>query len=456
VASGPGRPTAAMDGVDLRADAGARSRFRRTLLGLTLAALAARVAFLLLEPATHPVADERTWTGVAIESVLSPAVRFSPLRSNLLFYPPVYPYFIATFVALFGTLGAAKWAQVVVSVLLVPAIGRVGRQAFGARVGLLAAAFAAFYPELVWYSVHFWCETVLLTLWWWAIERVLAADAGASNVAAAAGGLVFALAILTRETALYALPVGVLFLASGRPRVRAFTRAATLTVAALLVVGSWTYRNWIVFHAFVPVSTAGALALYQGNSGLSRQEVYDVYFGIDDEIQRYHEARRLGLQAIRDRLPWWPVEKLVEETPKFWETDSLVLIHITRGAYGHVSLWAARATAVAVVLPYLAVLVLGIAGVSALPVDRTRGFLLAIAALHFLLHVATHGFARYRLPVMPVVFLVAAWAALALWDRRFPRLSLTRWALALFLGAVATWVVVLSIGATASAPAFAG
>ena len=288
------------------------------------------------------------------------------------------------------------------------------------------------------------------------MERVLAADARASYGSAAAGGLLFALAILTRETALFALPLAALFLASRRPRPAAAARAAILLAMALLVVAPWTYRNWIVFHAFVPVSTAGALALYQGNSGLSREEVYEVYYGIEDEIERYDEARRLGLQAIRDRQPWWLLQKLVQETPKFWETDSLVLIHITRGAYGRVSTWVARVTAAVVVVPYLGVLALCIAGVSAAPIDRTRGFLLATAALHFLLHVSTHGFARYRLPVMPVLFLVAAWAAVALWERRFPRLSRGRWALAVTLAAVATWVVVVSIRATAAAPAFAG
>jgi 4-amino-4-deoxy-L-arabinose transferase-like glycosyltransferase len=445
-----------MDDEGPTAAAEARPGFGRILLGLTLAAFVVRAAFLLLEPSTRLVGDERTWTGTALESLLSPQVRFSPLRTTLLFYPPLFPYFIATFVELFGTLAAVKWAQVVVSALLVPAVGRIGRQAFGARAGILAAAFVAFYPELVWYSVHFWCETLLLTLSWWAIERVLAADARASYGAAAAGGLLFALAVLTRETALFALPLSALFLASRRPRREAVARAATFVATALLVVAPWTYRNWLVFHAFVPVSTAGALALYQGNSGLSREEVYEVYYGIDDEIERYNEARRLGLQAIRDRQPWWLLEKLVQETPKFWETDSLVLIHITRGAYGRVPTWAARVTAAVVVMPYLGILALCIAGVCALPIDRTRGLLLATAALHFLLHVSTHGFARYRLPVMPVLFLVAAWAAVALWERRFPRLSRGRWALAMTLAVVAAWVVVASIRATAVAPAFAG
>jgi 4-amino-4-deoxy-L-arabinose transferase-like glycosyltransferase len=438
------------------ASAEARSSFGRVLLGLAAAAFVVRAVFVLMEPPTRLVADERTWTAWALESLLSPEVRFSPLRTPMLFHPPLYPYFIATFAGLFGSLAAVKWAQVLVSALLVPAVGRIGRQVFGARAGILAAAIVAFYPEIVWFSAHFWCETLLLTLWWWALERVLAADAGESTGPAVAGGLLFALAVLTRETALFALPLAALFLASRRPRKESFARAAAFVATAILVVAPWTLRNWVVFHAFVPVSTAGGLALYQGNSGLGRQEVYDVYYGIEDEIGRYAEARRLGLQAIVDRQPRWLLEKLAQETPKFWETDSLALIHITRGAYGRVPRWAARASAAVVIVPYLATLALFIAGVSALRVDRATSLLLGTAALHFMLHVATHGFARYRLPVMPVLFLVAAWAGVALWQRRYPRLSRRRWTLAVVLAAVATWVAILSTRATAMAPAFAG
>lgn len=44
-----------------RADSPLESSHGRALVLLTAAGLAARVAFLLLEPGTAPVADERTW-----------------------------------------------------------------------------------------------------------------------------------------------------------------------------------------------------------------------------------------------------------------------------------------------------------------------------------------------------------------------------------------------------------
>jgi hypothetical protein len=393
-----------------------RRRAAHPLLALTLAGLLVRVAFLLLEPATQPVADERTWTNWAVEALVTPRVHFSPFRTHMIFYPPLYPYFIAVPFALFGTLTAVKWTQVFVGSLLVPALGRVGERAFGARAGLAAAAIAAFYPELVWFSVHFWAETLFTVLLWWGFERLLAADVsdgpaagGASNAIGA--GILWGLAILTRETPLYFLPIAALWLAWRRSGSRApVGRAAAFALSALLVVAPWTYRNWVVFKAFVPVSTAGGLNLYQGNAPLSREEVYERYEAVQGRIEQYRFARREGLAAIWQRQPWWIFEKLRDEMPNFWEADSQALIHMKRGAYGPVAPATAIAWAIVVLAPYLLVLGLFVAAVVRLRLTRARALLLAFLAYYTLLHVATHGYARYRLPALPVVFLMAGWA----------------------------------------------
>jgi len=392
-------------------------RTARQLLLLTAAGLLARAAFVLLEPATHPVADERTWTNWAVESLVTPRVSFSPLRTHMIFYPPLYPYFIAVPWALFHTLEAVKWAQVVAGALLVPAVGRIGGLAFGRRTGLLAAGIAAFYPDLVWFAAHFWSETVFLALLWWAVERLVAADARGSVRTAATAGLLWGLAILARETILYLTPLAAAWLLWRAPRPAGGRRAAAFALCAVLIVAPWTVRNWIAFRAFVPVATSGGLALFQGNAPLTRQEVYDRYEAVHGRIEQYRFARAEGWKAIRDRQPAWALEKLRDQMPNFWEADSLALIHIKRGAYGPVPPVAALAAAVVVLAPYLVLLVGFVAGVALLPIDRTRGLLLGFLVCYNALHVITHGFARYRLPVMPVVFLFAA-AGFAAWSGR--------------------------------------
>ena len=61
------------------------------------------------------------------------------------------------------------------------------------------------------------------------------------------------------------------------------------------------------------------------------------------------------------------------------------------------------------ILPYLAVLVFAVRGLLTLPALRGVPLLLLFAAYYNAIHVVAHGFNRYRLPVMPVLFLIAAW-----------------------------------------------
>jgi hypothetical protein len=429
---------------------------RRTLLLLTLAALAVRVAGLLLEPPVGPVADERTWADWA-RHLSSEKVGFSPLRTRMIFHPPLYPYFLAVPLAVTGSLEAAKWIQVVLASLLVPAVGRVGALAFSPRVGVLAAAVTAFYPELVWFSFHFWVENLFLVLLWWGFERVLWSDRTARAGPALAAGLLWGLAILARETALYFVPVTAVWLWLCRPGPKppsgGLLRAAAFVLAAIAVVAPWTFRNWKVFQAFVPVSTAGGQNLFQGNTRIPRDETYVMVDAVQGRIEQYRYARAMGVAAIRERLPWWPLEKLVEQMPMFWEAESMAVIHVKRRAYGDVPPAAAVALAVLMLLPYLALLPPFVLGLAAFRPGGGRGLLLAFLVYYNAIHVVTHGFNRYRLPVMPVVFLLAVAAGVA-WRAGDLRLTPARRALAVGLGALLLACVAPSLRVHAHHPAF--
>ncbi|HEY7511776.1 MAG TPA: glycosyltransferase family 39 protein [Vicinamibacteria bacterium] len=397
----------------------------RALLLLTAAAIVVRGVFLLLEPAVAPVADERVWVKWA-RHVAGSRVAFDPLQTQFIFHPPLYPYFLAVPLRLTGSLEAARWLQALISALLVPAVGRVGARAFGARAGLLGAAAVAFYPELVWFAAHFWVETLFLVLVWWGFERLLAADAGARTGAALAAGALWGLAILARETMLYFVPLAAAWLLWRRGADGGRRRAAALVLAAALVVAPWTWRNWVTFHAFVPVSTAGGLNLFQGNAALSRQEVYDEYYAVEGYLPQYRYALRRGLQSIRERQPAWLLEKLAEQMPMFWEAESMAAIHLKRGAYGPVRPRWAIVVGLLLLLPYLAVLPPFVAGLAGARCARATVLLAGFLAYYNLIHVVTHGFNRYRLPVMPVVFLFAAWAAAAWREGAYPVLTPAR------------------------------
>jgi len=387
------------------------SRFGPRLLALTVAGLAVRLAWVALEPDTAPVADEAMWLSWGAGKLASPEVGFSPLKLSFIFHPPLYLYLVGAVSALFGEFSWLRYVQALLGATLVPAVGLLGQRLSGEKAGLLAAGFAAFYPELVWFVSHYWAETLFCALLWWGFERLSTADRHGSAAAAAVAGVLFGLAILTRETVLYFVPVAGLWLAWRRPL--AWRRAVLFVGAALLVVLPWTVRNFLVWGAFVPVSTAGALNLWQGNTRQDRQQVYDEYHAVHGKIAQYQHARRRGIEAVLQRQPLWILEKLRDEMPEFWAANAQPIVHLERGAYGEVPRGEAWTAIAVVLLPYLLLLVLFVGGIAWLPRRRLSTLLVGFLVFYTLLHVATHGYPRYRLPAMPVLFLVGAhgWAA---------------------------------------------
>jgi 4-amino-4-deoxy-L-arabinose transferase-like glycosyltransferase len=386
--------------------------FARTLGLILLGGLALRAAFLLLEPSTFPVGDERTYLTWGTQYLPSARVGFSPFRMHLIFHPPLYPYFIAGFQSFRGGLAVVQWVQVVLSALLVPAVGRVGARAFGARTGLVAAGITAAFPELVWFAPHFWSETLMLCLLWWSFERLLESDATGRIFPVVLAGILLGLTALTRETVLYFAPLAALWLAWRPSRPAAGLRGAVFLAAAVLTVAPWTVRNWIQFRTFIPVSTSAGLNLWQGNVGQTREEVYDEYFSVDGRIDQYRYATRKGIEAILARQPWWIFEKFVAEMPHFWG-DSQTLIHLRRRAYGERAPAFTWVVAAVVVVPYVAALGLFVVGLALTPLDRRRALIAGFVGYYVLLHVVAYGFPRYRLPILPAVFLFAAagWVA---------------------------------------------
>jgi hypothetical protein len=94
---------------------------------------------------------------------------------------------------------------------------------------------------------------------------------------------------------------------------------------------------------------------------------------------------------------------------------------------------------VLVLAPYLVVLGLFVVGIAALPRGRPVWLLLAFLAFYVFLHVAAHGYPRYRLPSLPVLFLVAGQGWVFLRTRPRPRLD------ALHLGSAAAVALVLAL-----------
>jgi 4-amino-4-deoxy-L-arabinose transferase-like glycosyltransferase len=431
--------------------------FDRVLLALTVAGFAARAALLLVEPRCDFAGDEASWVALGTQEIGRPRRGLSPFRVPLIFYPPLYPWLVAILYRLLGSLSAVLWLQAALGALLVPAVGRAGRLALGARVGLGAAAVVAFYPDFVWFSVHFWSEMPFVLFLWWGIERVLHADSIGSKRTAAMAGVFWGLATLTRELALYLAPFAAAWLvrdwlfrdragvkADSRPA-PGWARAGAFLLTLVLTLAPWTLRNAIVFNAFIPVSTMGGSNLWQGNVPLTHIEVHETLDRVGDPVERDRHARKLAWEAIRARQPLWIFEKLGEQMPEFWKAGSEILDHLVgREACGPLPASTVRRVEVLVVLPYLILLAPFLVGLVRMRWSAGAVLMLVLLVAWNLAHVVAYATTRFRLPMLPVVFCFGAGAVLG---RREGSLAPLRgWRLGLLVILVALAVLVLAPG----------
>jgi len=397
---------------------------------LFLAGLVVRLGWLVVEPPTRLVGDELTWITAARE-LAAPDVRFNPLRSQLIFYPPLHPYLLAASREFLGGRTGIKVVQAILGALLVFPVFAIGTRAFDRRVGIAAATAAALYPELVWQSVHFWSEPLFMALLWGALAFLVAADARRGRAEAAAAGCLLGLAALTRDPALYFAPLAALWLGIGRVGPRLWRGAAALLVATLVVVLPWTLRNWSRYRTLIPVSLMGARTFWEASTRQHDAVIAD-YSAIEQTqgpVAAYRHALGAGTAAVWERQPLWLLEQIGGQVPQFWTAANLIIIHLERRAYDiEVRPWLARLVLLATAVPHVVVTAAFLIGLATLPLTRSRVLLLLFLAYYQALHVVTLGHPRLRLPALPVVLV---FAAAALYQGRDGSLKWTRPRLAL-------------------------
>lgn len=137
-------------------------------------------------------------------------------------------------------------------------VGLLGRRIGDWRVGLGAAALAALYPHFIVSDGDLLSEPLygvlvggLLLLSYQFTDRLTGRRAFVL-------GVVVGLAALTREEALWFIPVLLVPLAwkAGRNRLRLSILAV---LGAVVVIAPWTVRNYVAFDQFVPVANSGAV-----------------------------------------------------------------------------------------------------------------------------------------------------------------------------------------------------
>jgi len=333
---------------------------------------------------------------------------------------PVYPCLIS----LGGMLGITSdrglliWARAIASLLgwlIVPAVALLARRLVGDRTALLAAGWTAIDPMILFFGATALTELPFTALLAWACVALLKGVREGKVGWMCVAGFLFALGTLTRSTALF-LPLTLLPFILLRLRRQALIHRRGLARQSLLVMMLMlTYiatllplvwrQHRVLGEWRLPTRTGGGASLLEalgpwadGGPGMDRI-IYPPTSPGADELERDRVYRQHAIQwagANRGRT----VELAWAKLKRTWS------VSINAAEY--------RSPLYAVVAWLTVAPIFALAGIG-LWIDRRRIevvlLLLAPAAYFTLVHMVFVGSIRYRLPAMPLVFILAALGA---------------------------------------------
>ena len=335
---------------------------------------------------------------------------------------PGYPFFLASLLALgSGSLSFAMAAQAIVGALTAVTIALAAREWLGSRAGLLAGLVYAVYGPAAYIDTALLSEGLLLFLL--ALPLLILSREPVTGARAAAAGAALGAAMLVRPTAVLATAACAawLLLSVRRRQPRAWTLAAYVVVAALLVASPAALENWSVSRT-IGLQDYGGVNFYIGNSPLhAGRSVFRLGAGWDGLNA---EASRAGIvdPAAQDRYYVAKTLAEIRRHPAAFITllakKSLWAVQAEEIRDSHSYYFFTGQSPVLRVLPRMAILFpLACAGALAMARRRARASLLAFhtaaAAAGTVLLVAGM---RYRMPLVPVLAIAAGAGLTALAD----------------------------------------
>lgn len=364
--------------------------------------------------------------------------------------PPVMSFFLTAVFAIVGVnIPTAMAIQCVVSVLTTVIFAALARSIFeSCRAGVAAAALGAIFPPYASYASQLFSETLFV-----------AALAGAFLLFEVArkrqmywpwllaGGVVWAIATLTRPISLYATPLlilWVMWVAAGRgketpqqlgtairTRLSSFFSPSAIIPAVALLIGfvvvlaPWSIRNYLVYDQVVLVDTNGGVSFWLGNLlEPNERELQGVW---NDTIPNSAVRQQVAMARALDNIAREPLTFLTRMRYKvvsLWQFD--IRLFAGNGPIGITLDERSIGFAFLSDAVYLLILVLAVGGVMGMRRANVNLPLLMWPLYGTLLSAISLGHPRLRLPLMITLLVYGAYA-LAHPRIAFQRVAWGRW-----------------------------
>jgi 4-amino-4-deoxy-L-arabinose transferase-like glycosyltransferase len=338
------------------------------------------------------------------------------------FWPPAYPAFLAGLYSAFGyNLTIARVINGIFGALVPVVIFLLGARLFDRRVGLIAAIGAVFYPLFIVFGAWvipdgpyiLFVSLILLTM--------LEIQRRPRTTMYVLLGCLLGIAYLLKPVTAFFLPFLVLWFLLSLTRVAPSQRflAGVITACVLvLVLAPWTIRNQVVLDSPIVGSSNGGYTFYGANNPDAWGGHYEHF---PERIPDMSEGEEQML-FYRKGVEWIlsdPAGFLYVEAQKFRRLASPLSISSSREDLSLPGDWLVR-------IAYSAFLILAAIGIYLLRGRLRESGLLLVPILAVLLSTAVfYGDARYTLPAVPALLLLASVSVVAIWDHfvndRLPR-----------------------------------
>ena len=410
----------------------------RAVLVVVAMSLVVRLSIFLLGHPFPPLEnDDSVYDALAVNLVeghgfsMSRVPPYEPMPTR----PPGYPAFLA---AVYGVVGhhvdAVRLAQILLGSATCVLIYVLARRLVAPTGAVLAAALyatlpaAAHYPSLILTeSLHAFLLTATVYLMYRCLE-----DDGDTMGWYAACGLVLGVAVLVRpDYQLLLVPLVGVALLLKRWTLQLWLRLGVMAVCVVMVVGPWVTRNYLVFGRFIGVASGSGHALMtakleaEGLTGRALMDAFRERYGVQFREKYHREMTFLdGALPDQDELRRRDFLVFVESEPETYAKHTMLRLATfwgprswsdSVGLDGDFSEYRRSGALFPLGIKSLmlawdaVVLAFAFAG-AAMAVGQWRRILpiAAVVVYATAIHSLVYAGARYRVPLLPFVAILAA------------------------------------------------
>ena len=344
--------------------------------------------------------------------------------------PPLYPYFLGVIKLAFpeSFFYVSRFAQALIGSLTCVLLYLVGRRLFGAEVGFIGGLIAAVYGPLIYFDARLLpagLATLFTLVSLWLLMRAVEQPTRSTFTAA---GFALGLASLTAAI-LSALIPGVAIWLFYWLRKKAALAVVAFLLGTVLAIAPVTLRNYIIGGDFVPISYNGGVNFYLGNNANAEQTLalrpgweweelvaLPLREGITRPSAKSLFFYRQALEYMQN-APLDYMGLLVTKTAQFWRGDEIERNQEMYYWRKYSSVLAGTLWKWGVAFPFGLVSPLALLGLIVyirrqgitLPVLFVLGYSFAVISFFVT--------ARYRLPIVPLLILFAAYGGNWLYER---------------------------------------